>query len=199
MVAVVLPAEKTKRYCITTLTVFLLAFMAASGPVDGREKDVFGSFQRGEGKPTHITADRLEAYKAQEMATFSGNVVATQDDWVLHSDTLTFYFEKTESSGRGKPGKLEGGGEVSRIEARGRVRITQGERIVTGEKAVYYRMEQKAIVTGNPVLREGENVIEGDRVIVFMEEKRGVVEGTRGKRVSATIYPEEKKEQKKQE
>ncbi len=194
-----MPGDRMKRFAIAALTLLLFLLPAPSGAAEDREKDIFGSFSGREGKPTHITADRLEAYRAQEMATFSGNVVATQDDWVLHSDTLTFYFEKSESSGRGGPGKLEGGGEVSRIEARGRVRITQGERIVTGEKAVFYRMEQKAIVTGNPVLREGENVIEGDRVIVFMEEKRGVVEGTRGKRVSATIYPEEKKEKKKQE
>jgi len=194
-----MPGEKRKRFCITAVTVVLLSLLAASGAVDGREKDVFGSFQRGEGKPTHITADRLDAYREKEMATFSGNVVATQDDWVLKSDTLTFYFEKSESSDPGGSGKLEGDTEISRIEARGNVRITQGERIVTGEKAIFYREEQKTIVTGNPVLREGENVIEGDRVIVFMEEKRGVVEGTKGKRVSATIYPDDKKEKQKKE
>lgn len=188
-----------RRFSIVVLAVLLFLLPASSGAEEGREKDVFGSFSGREGKPTHITADHLEAYRAKEMAVFSGNVVAKQDDWVLHSDTLTFYFEKPESSGGGGPGNREGGTEVSRIEARGNVRITQGERIVTGEKAVFHRREQKTIVTGNPVLREGENIIEGDRVIVFMEEKRGVVEGTRGKRVSATIHPEEKKEEKKRE
>ena len=195
-----MPGEKRKRFFITAVTVVLLSLLAASGAVDGREKDIFGSFQRGEGKPTHITADRLEAYKAQEMATFSGNVVATHDDWVVTSDSLTFYFEKAkETSDRVGSKQIEGGAEISRIEARGNVRITQGERIVTGEKAIFYREEQKAIVTGDPVLREGDNVIEGDKVIVFLEEKRGMVESAKGKRVSATIYPDEKKEKKKQE
>jgi lipopolysaccharide export system protein LptA len=195
-----MPGEKIKRFSIAALAVVvLLLLLTFSGAVDGGEKDIFGISQRGEGKPTHITADRLEAYKEKEMATFSGNVVATQDDWVLKSDTLTFYFEKSESSDGDGSGKLEGDTEISRIEARGNVRITQGERIVTGEKAIFYREEQKTIVTGNPVLKEGENVIEGDRVIVFMEEKRGVVEGTKGKRVSATIYPDDKKEKKKKE
>jgi len=192
--------EKRKRFSITALTVAFLLLLATSGSVDGREGEVFGSFQRGEGKPTHITADRLEAYKEKEMATFSGHVVATQDDWVLTSDVLTFYFEKAKEKSDGVGSRqIEGGGEISRIEAGGNVRITQGERIVTGEKAIFYRGEQKIIVTGDPVLREGDNIIEGDRVIVFLEEKRGVVEGTKGKRVSATIYPDEKKEKKKQE
>jgi lipopolysaccharide export system protein LptA len=194
-----MPGEKKKRFFITVLIAVSFLLLTTSGPVDGREEGVFGSFQRGEGKPTHITADRLEAYKEKEMATFSGHVVATQDDWVLKSDTLTFYFEKKETLDRVGSRNIEGTGELSRIEARGNVRITQGERIVTGEQAIFYREEQKAIVTGNPVLREGKNVIEGDRVIVFLEERRGMVEGAKDKRVSATIYPDEKKEKKKQE
>ena len=191
--------EKRKRPFIIALTALTFLLLAASVPVDGREGEVFGSFQRGEGKPTRITADRLEAYKEKEMATFSGHVVATQDDWVVTSDSLTFYFEKAkETAERVGSKQIEGGAEISRIEARGNVRITQGERIVTGEKAIFYREEQKAIVTGDPVLREGDNVIEGDKVIVFLEEKRGMVESAKGKRVSATIYPDEKKEKKKQ-
>jgi len=189
--------EKKKRFFITAVTAVSFLILTTSGPVAGREEGVFGSFQRGEGKPTHITADRLEAYKEKEMATFSGHVVATQDDWVIQSDTLTFYFEKTDASDQVGSKKIEGTGGLSRIEARGNVRITQGERIVTGEQAIFYREEQKVIVTGNPVLKEGENVIKGDRVIVYLEEKRGVVEGAKGKRVSATIYPDENKEKKK--
>jgi lipopolysaccharide export system protein LptA len=131
------------------------------------------------------------------MVTFSGHVVAKQDDWVVQSDTLTLYFDRAEDSSRVGSKKIEGTGELSRIEARGNVRITQGDRIVTGEQVVFYRGEQKAVVTGAPVLQEGENVIEGDRVIVYLQEKRGVVEGAKERRVSATIYPSDKKEKKK--
>jgi len=192
-----MPGEIINRPVMTAFTVVFVLILATSGPVAGREEGFFGSFQRGEGKPTHITSDRLEAYKEKEMATFAGHVVATQDDWVIQSDTLTFYFEKAETPDRVGSQKIGGTGGLSRIEAGGNVRITQGERIVTGERAIFYREEQKVIVTGNPVLRERENVIEGDRVIVYLEEKRGMVEGAKGKRVSATIYPDEKKEKKK--
>ncbi len=192
-----MPGEIINRPVMTAFTVVFVLILATSGPVAGREEGVFGSFQRGEGKPTHITSDRLEAYKEKEMASFSGHVVATQDDWVIQSDALTFYFEKAEASDQVGSKKIEGTGGLSRIEARGNVRITQGERIVTGEQAIFYREEQKVIVTGNPILKEGENIIKGDRVIVYLEEKRGMVEGAKGKRVSATIYPGEKKEKKK--
>ncbi len=79
------------------------------------------------------------------------------------------------------------------------MRISDKDRIVTGELAVLYNEEQKIVVTGNPVMREGNNVITGDRVIVFLDENRGVVEGAAGKRVTATIYPEESKGKKKKE
>jgi lipopolysaccharide export system protein LptA len=48
-------------------------------------------------------------------------------------------------------------------------------------------------------MQEGNNVITGDRVVVLLDENRGVVEGATGKRVTATIYPEESKGKKKKE
>ena len=83
--------------------------------------------------------------------------------------------------------------------AKGNVRITQNERIVTGEQALFLSDEQRIVVTGNPVMREGNNVIAGERVVVLLNENRGVVEGTTGKRVTATIYPDESKGKKKKE
>jgi len=46
-------------------------------------------------------------------------------------------------------------------------------------------------MTGNAVMRDGDNVIKGDRITVFLEENRGIVDGPGGKRVTATIYPED--------
>jgi lipopolysaccharide export system protein LptA len=48
-------------------------------------------------------------------------------------------------------------------------------------------------------MKEGNNVITGDRVVVLLDENRGMVEGAAGKRVTATIYPEESKGKKKKE
>jgi len=190
--------ERKRGFRAVTFAVLFAGILFAGGSADGREEGLFGGFQRGEGKPTQITSDRLDAYKAKEMVTFSGHVVARQDDWVVRSDTLTLYFGRTENAERVGSKTIEGTGELSRIEARGNVTITQGERVVTGQEAVFYRKEQKAVVTGDPVLREGENIIKGDRVTVYLEQKRGVVEGARDRRVSATIYPGDgKKEEKK--
>jgi lipopolysaccharide export system protein LptA len=88
-------------------------------------------------------------------------------------------------------------GDLEKIEAKGHVTITQGERIVTGNDAIFYQETQRIIMLGNAVMREGRNVINGDRIVVFLDEDRGVVESVDKGRVKATIYPEDKKDKKK--
>ena len=71
--------------------------------------------------------------------------------------------------------------------------VTEGERVVTGEDALFELDAQKITMTGSAVLREGDNIIRGDRIVVFLNENRGVVEGAESRRVTATIYPGETK------
>lgn len=150
--------------------------------------------------PIQIVSDRLEAYNEKRMVVFSGNAVATQGARTIRADVLTLYYkesknkEKEESARRAEEG--EGPGDLERVEAKGRVTISEGDRIVTGDEAIYVQEEQKITVTGGAVLREGANIIRGDRVFVYLDENRGVVEGAANKRVTATIYPEEKKDKK---
>jgi lipopolysaccharide export system protein LptA len=86
---------------------------------------------------------------------------------------------------------------MEKIEATGNVSLTQGERIATGDEAIYFQDSGQVIMIGNAVLREGKNVIKGDRVIVFLNDNRGIVESNTKKQVKAIIYPQEKKEEKK--
>jgi len=149
-------------------------------------------------EPIRIDADRLDAYNDQRLVVFSGNAVAVQGDKVLKADKLLLYYKKGENK-KEKVASTEVGksGDLDRIEAKGHVTMTQGERIVTGEEAVYFQGTQQVVVTGNPVMREKKNVVRGDRIIVFLKENRGVVESLQRKRVTATVYPAEKNEEKK--
>ena len=124
----------------------------------------------------------------------------TQGDKVLKSDQLIFYYKK-EAGKAGKVGakEIEMTGELEKIEAKGNVSVTQGERIATGDEAIYVQETGQIIMKGNAVLREGKNVIKGDRVIVYVNENRGTVESDPQKRVKAVIYPQEKNEIKKVE
>lgn len=185
-----------KRF-IPILILAAMVILASQGPLwgqDNRSKWLKGS----DNKPIDIVSDRLDAYREKDLVRFSGNVVATQGERVIKSDTLELYFKK-KAEGNASAADAAKAGDVDRIVAKGNVRITEKERIVTGEQAVFQNDEQRIVVTGNPVMREGNNVVTGDRVVVLLNENRGVVEGTTGKRVTATIYPDESKGKKKKE
>jgi len=145
-------------------------------------------------QPIQIVSDRLDAYNEKRMVVFSGNAVATQGARTIRAERLTLYYRDEKKTGRSSVGGGgEGTGNLERMEAKGHVTITEGERVVTGEEAVFEQDAQKITMTGNAVLREGDNIIQGDRIVVFLNENRGVVEGAESRRVSATIYPGETK------
>jgi lipopolysaccharide export system protein LptA len=149
-------------------------------------------------QPIDIQSDRLDAYQEKREVIFSGNAVATQGDRTIKADRLLIYYkdrpggtEKKDIKGVGAVGDLE------KLEAQGRVTITEPNRIVTGDHAVFFYDLQKIEMTGNAVMREGKNIIRGSKIIVLLDEDRGIVEGSENKRVTATIYPDEKKEENK--
>ena len=146
-------------------------------------------------QPIQIVSDRLDAYNEKRMVVFSGNAVATQGARTIRAERLTFYYrdDKTKTGRPTAGGGGEGTGNLERMEAKGHVTITEDERVVTGEEAVFEQDAQKITMTGNATLREGDNVIQGDKIVVFLNENRGVVEGAESRRVSATIYPGETK------
>jgi lipopolysaccharide export system protein LptA len=82
--------------------------------------------------------------------------------------------------------------KIIRIEALGNVRIVQGDRVATGDKAIYYTQEEKIVLMGNPQLWRGDNSLKGHEIIFYVQENRAVVAGDPGKRVEAVIYPSQK-------
>jgi lipopolysaccharide export system protein LptA len=147
-----------------------------------------------ENHPIEISADRLEAYDAKKMVLFSGNAVAIQGDRVIKAEKIFIYYRKEERDpGRESMRDIGKTGDLEKMEAKGHVSVSQGDRMVTGDQAVYYQESQKIVMTGSAVLQQGNNIVRGDKIEVFLNENRGVVEAGENKRVKATIYPVEKK------
>lgn len=187
-----------KRKLLLLIMTMSLSVAFSLSPAWGETKAERAKAMKG-GGPIEIVSDRMDAYNQEKLVVFSGNVVATQKDKVIKADRILVYYKK-DGKGSAKPASAsapEETGDLDRIEAKGNVRITQGDKIVTGEDGIFYNDEQKIIMTGNPVMREGNNVIKGDRIVVLLDEDRGVVESAKDKRVTATIYPDEAKQKKK--
>lgn len=137
-------------------------------------------------QPINISSDSMDFSNQENSAVFRGNVIARQGDIVMFAEQMRATYGAKAGGGSGKGG-------IRELVATGNVKIIQGDRIATGQRIVFYGDEQKIVATGNPRVWQGDNVIVGAKITVYLRQDRSVVEGTPRDRVSATIYPKQKK------
>lgn len=131
-----------------------------------------------EGGPVTITAKELEFDYRTRTLTYRGNVLISQADLKLTSDTVRVILNE------------EAREVIREVTAEGKVRIEQGQRVATGGKVVFDQGKRTVVLTEKPVLREGTNEVAGYRITVYLDEQRSVVEGG-SERVHAVLYPQE--------
>jgi lipopolysaccharide export system protein LptA len=113
--------------------------------------------------PITITSETLTADNKAHTALFEKNVVAKTPNMTLYADSmLVFYTEK--------------GGNVTKIEATGNVRLYKDTRVITSQKATYFADQDKVVFTGGPRAVDGENVVTGTTMTYFIAEDRSYVE-----------------------
>lgn len=116
--------------------------------------------------PITVTSGTLTADNKAHTALFEKNVVAKTPNMTLYADSmLVFYTEQ--------------GGNVSKIEATGNVKLYKDTRIITAQKAVYFADADKVVFTGEPRAVDGENVVTGSTMTYFIAEDRSYVENSR--------------------
>jgi len=134
--------------------------------------------------PINIESDLMEAMDKSGIVIFTGHVKAARGDLIIHSDKLEVFYEKRKKGEETKKA-------VKKIVATGQVRIIQGERVGTGEQAIYDKPAEKITITGAAQVLEGPNRVSGERIIFFINEDRSVVEASSGTKVEAVVYPAE--------
>ena len=159
-------------FLILGLLLLLAGFTLAA------EKTPAGSYDSSQ--PINITSDQLEADDAARQVKFLGNVVARQGEVAIYSAVLTLFYS-------------EGSKDIDRIEADREVRIVQGDRVATAEKAVFYQADGRIVLTGNARVHQGADFVEGDVITVLLGEEKSVVQGREGSRVNAVFHPKEEK------
>ncbi|MBI2876517.1 MAG: lipopolysaccharide transport periplasmic protein LptA [Candidatus Tectomicrobia bacterium] len=142
-----------------------------------KEKD-----KKEERLPIQISSDEMLAYQEIQKFIFTGNVVTKRGDLTIHSDRLESF-------------KDPKGNDV--IVASGNVKINQGGRQASAEKAEFYEAERKIILKGHPRVWEKENVIQGTEMTFFIGEEKSIVKGDKDRRVNVTFYPSEDAQKKK--
>jgi lipopolysaccharide export system protein LptA len=135
-----------------------------------------------------IVSDRLEAYQQQRQVIFIGHVVATQKDLTIRGDRMTIFY--SEEDAKKKEGE-EFSGRIDRIVVEGNVHITQKEIVATGNHAVYYRSDNKVVLTGTPRVQRDKDFIKGASITLFLDSEKSIVEGGPSGPVEAAIYSSE--------
>ncbi len=129
--------------------------------------------------PIDITCDTLEGNQKQNKVTFSGNVVAKQEDTTLYANMLVIYYYPDNK-------------KLKEMVATGSVKVVQFNRRATSQKAAFYQEGNKIIFEGDVVVHDGENVVRGERITYYIDEERSTVEAGKGGRVSSHITPASK-------
>lgn len=88
--------------------------------------------------PIVIVSDALKFENALQRATFTGDVVATQEEDEIKSDEMLVYLTQTEQEQN----------DVERLELYGNVNITHENYLILGDTGVYHEQEQYAVVEG---------------------------------------------------
>jgi lipopolysaccharide export system protein LptA len=127
--------------------------------------------------PVEITAKVLEFDYRKFELTYEGDVTVKQGEMTLQAERLRILLD-------------EGAAEVVRkVIAEGKVRITQGDRVATGGRAVFDQASRTVKLSDGAVLRQGLNEVTGEEVEVYLDEERSVVKSDGAGRVRARLFP----------
>jgi lipopolysaccharide export system protein LptA len=172
---------------LLVISVLILLHLLASGaPAADLKEFKLGKGKGGSEQPLVIKSNKLEIDNAKKTVTFSGNVDASKDDWVINCQNMILFYNdqaaKSEAQGE-KP-------RVDKIIARGDVRIRQSDGgMASAEEATYYQADERVVLTGKPMVKQGDDFVEGAKITLFLKENRSVVEGTEENKVRAVIAP----------
>jgi lipopolysaccharide transport protein LptA len=143
------------------------AAAAAPDSKGGTQGSPFGMLKfSADNGPIQIKSDSLSLdYKANSVE-FIGNVHAEQSGTTLISKTLkVLYGDKF--------------GDIKEVIALGDVKMTQGGRWATGQRAVLDEVKHTVEMTGQPVIHDGADQVAGRRIIVYLDTEKSFVEDAR--------------------
>jgi len=139
---------------------------------------------RDSAAPIEIEADKLEVRQDQQLAIFTGNVVAVQSGMTLKTDHMRVsYRQNGESSGASV------GGAISRLEAVGNVIITTAKEKATGRRGVYNVDAAVIDLEGDVVLTNKDGQLTGQALRMNINTGVTTLDGGVRSRVKGIFTP----------
>ena len=138
---------------------------------------IAGFSNKNKDQPVHIEATSLEVRDKDRIATFTGNVQVVQGDTTMRCKVLVVYYDNNQPGGakpapasRGSakstpPGGGGGGQQISRLEMKGGVIVTQQDQTATGDNGLFDMKSNTVTLLGNVTVSQGGNVVRGERLV----------------------------------
>ncbi|MDP2156778.1 MAG: LptA/OstA family protein [Nitrospirota bacterium] len=115
--------------------------------------------------PVTVTSETLTADNQAHTALFEKNVIAKTTDMTMYADWMLVYY-------------TDPGGDITKIESKGNVKVHKEDKVMTSQAATYYADSPERIVfTGSPRAFDGQNVVSGTKITYYVDDDRSFVEG----------------------
>jgi lipopolysaccharide export system protein LptA len=139
------------------------------------------SYSANADKPINIEADALEVDDKKKIATFKGNVSATQGDFNIRAKEIQVLYTpaKKDAATPAAPGMapapapassvIPGGGnaDIQQIDAKGKVLVTtKDNQTTTSDWAVFEVKKQLVTIGGDVVVTQGTDTIKGSKLVI---------------------------------
>ena len=176
---------KLKHFLLLIVPLLFLAspFPPRAESEEKKSKDTNGA-------PIVIKADSLEMDDKQKIVIFKGNVDAKEQDFVINCDKMVLHYKDQQNNKASDQGQFN----IDKIVATGKVKIIRpGGGLATAEKALYYRGDEKVVLTGKPKVKQGDDFVQGSKITLYLKENRSVVEGSKSDKVRAVYFPRSEK------
>ncbi len=138
----------------------------------GAQGSPFGMMQfSANNGPIQIKADSLNLDYKNNLVEFDGAVHATQSGTTLTSKSLKVIYGAKF-------------GDIKQVIALGDVKMMQGGRWATGQRAVLDEQKHTVEMTGQPVIHDGPDSVAGKRIIIYLDSEKSFVD-----QATAVIFP----------
>jgi lipopolysaccharide export system protein LptA len=113
--------------------------------------------------PVKITCDDMVVQNRRQTARCQGHVHATRLLLTLTSDQGLAHYDKD--------------GHIIDLVCTGNVKMTEKDRVATGDKAVYVEEQRTIELTGHAVAKQRDDVLTGEPLVFYVDEDRVVAKG----------------------
>jgi len=100
--------------------------------------------------PIVVTSKMLTIDNENNTAVFEHSVVAEAPEMTLYADKMFIFYNQDTRT-------------ITRIDALGRVKVVEQDRVITADEATYYARDERVIFKGDLKVVEGKRLISGEK------------------------------------